>query len=67
MTPQTQPIINYKALQILENSVSYMAGKPMAVEQNAETFSAEDGANVIINCALSATAYELMPNFTAIL
>lgn len=39
----------------------------MASEHKAETFSPEEGANVKIVCALSATAYELLPNFKALL
>ena len=31
------------------------------------TFSAEDSANALIPCALSAIAYELLPNFKSIL
>ena len=39
----------------------------MFTELEAENFSAEDASNVVISCSLSATAYELLPNFTAIL
>jgi hypothetical protein len=39
----------------------------MIPEQNAETFSPEEGANVAIPCALSAISYELLPNFKSIL
>lgn len=39
----------------------------MLTELEAENFSAEDASNVVISCSLSATAYELLPNFTAIL
>ena len=39
----------------------------MIPEQQAATFSPEEGANVVIPCALSAIAYELLPNFRAIL
>jgi hypothetical protein len=39
----------------------------MITEQKAETFSAEDGPNVLIPCALSAIAYELWSNIHQIL
>ena len=39
----------------------------MVTEIEAETFSSEDGSNVLISCALSSIAYELLPNFEAIL
>ena len=39
----------------------------MVAEHKAETFSPEEGNNVKIVCALSATAFELMPNFKALL
>ena len=39
----------------------------MVTEQEAATFSSEDSANALIPCALSAVAYELLPNFKAIL
>ena len=39
----------------------------MITEQDATTFSPEEAANVSISCAFSATAYDLMPNFEAIL
>ena len=35
----------------------------MVTELEAESFSSEDGSNVMISCALSAIAYELLPNF----
>jgi len=38
----------------------------MLPENKAETFSSEDSSNVIIPCALSAIAYELMSNFESI-
>ena len=67
MAPSSSPSIGFKALQILENTVSYMSGRPMVAEHKAETFSPEEGNNVKIVCALSATAFELMPNFKALL
>ena len=39
----------------------------MAPEKDAQTFSPEEQANVSISCALSATAFEFMPNITSIL
>jgi len=39
----------------------------MVAEQKAETFSPEEAPNVMITCALSATAFDLLPNFKAIL
>jgi hypothetical protein len=39
----------------------------MIPEQGSATFSPEEGANVAIPCALSAIAFELMPNFKSIL
>ena len=39
----------------------------MVTELEAETFSAEDSANTLISCSLSAIGYELLPNFKAIL
>ena len=39
----------------------------MVTELEAGSFSAEDSSNVLISCALSAIAYELLPNFSAIL
>jgi hypothetical protein len=44
-----------------------MSGREMVPEQKPETFSPEEGQNVKIVCALSSTAYELLPNFKAIL
>ena len=67
MTPTTQPSLSYKSLQIFENLVPYLARREMIPEQGAQTFSPEEGANVAIPCALSAIAYELMPNFKSIL
>ena len=67
MTPATAPILSFKALQIFENLVPYLARREMIPEQNAETFSPEEGPNVAIPCALSAIAYELLPNFKSIL
>ena len=44
-----------------------MSDRPMAPEFKPETFSPEEGSNVMISCAFSATAHELMANFKAIL
>ena len=63
----SSPTLAYKALQIFQNCVVYLAGRPMVTEQEAATFSSEDSANALIPCTLSAVAYELLPNFKAIL
>jgi len=67
LAPSSSPGVGFKALQILENTVSFMSGRPLVPEHKPETFSPEEGNNVKIVCALSATAYELMPNFKALL
>jgi hypothetical protein len=67
MTATTAPSLSFKALQIFENLVPFLANREMVPEQAAETFSPEEGANVAIPCALSAIAFELLPNFKAIL
>ena len=68
MSPtNSSPALAYKALQIFQNCVIYLSGRAMVTEQDAASFSAEDSANALIPCALSAIAYELLPNFKAIL
>jgi len=68
MSPtNSSPSIAYKTLQTFQNCVVYLAQRPMITELEADTFSTEDAANVQISCALSAIAYELLPNFKAIL
>jgi hypothetical protein len=67
MTSTTSPQLSYKSLQIFENLVPYLARRSMIPEQSASTFSPEEGTNVAIPCALSAIAFELMPNFKSIL
>jgi len=67
MTPTTQASLSFKALQVFENVVPYLSNRPMIPEQKAENFSPEEGPNVQITCALSAIAFELLPNFRAIL